>query len=186
MDDSALVDLFFVRDEAALDGASECYGEKLRRLAFGILGDRQAAEECVNDALLRAWNSIPPDEPRQYLFAYLARIVRQAALNRLKSVNTAKRSAVVTELTAEMAECLPSGLDTAGEAEAKELSRLINAFLASLDEEKRAVFMRRYWYFDPIAAIAKSFGFREGKVRTMLFRTREKLRAYLEKEGYDV
>ena len=186
MDDSAIVELFFARDEAAIKSVSERYGEKLIRLADGILGDRREAEECVNDAYLRAWNSIPPNEPRQYLFAYLAKIVRQNALNRIKTASAKKRTALLTELTQEMSECLPSRRGVEDEAEANELSRLINAFLGSLSEEKRAVFLRRYWYFDPITDIAKSFGFRESKVKTMLFRTREKLKVYLTEEGYSV
>lgn len=186
MNDQLIVELYLARDEAAIGETSAQYGLKLKRIAASILGDAHAAEECVNDVYLRAWNSIPPNEPRQYLFAYLARITRQIALSRLKTAGALKRSALLTELTAEMEECLPFGADTADEAEARELSRLINAFLAMLSAEKRAVFLRRYWYFDSIAEIAKSFGFRESKVKTMLFRMREKLRAYLEKEGYRV
>ena len=186
MDDAKVVELFLERDEAALRAVSESYGPKLLRLAGRILGDAQAAEECVNDAYLRAWNSIPPNEPRQYLFAYLARLVRQLAISRLRSDSALKRSAAVTELTSEMEECLPLGNDTANEAEARELMRLINAFLKALPDEKRAVFLRRYWYFDSVSDIAGRFGCRESRVKTMLFRTREKLKAYLEKEGYHV
>lgn len=186
MDDARIVDLFLVKDEAAIAFAAEKYGSKLSRLAERILEDAHAAEECVSDAYLRAWNSIPPSEPRGYLFPYLARITRQSALDRVKKAGAAKRSALLVELSAEMEECLPSGEDPADEAEARELMRLINAFLSELPDEKRAVFLRRYWYFDSVADIAKSLGFRESKVKTMLFRMREKLRAYLEKEGYNV
>lgn len=184
MDDGRIVDLFLTRDESAIAGVAEKYGARLLGLAERILGDAQAAEECVSDAYLRAWNSIPPNEPRQYLFPYLARITRQSALDRVRTAGAKKRSALVVELTAEMETCIPSGVSAADEAEARELMGLINAFLASLAEEKRIVFLKRYWYFEPVRAIANDLGMSGSKVKTILFRTREKLKAYLKKEGY--
>ena len=184
MDDSRLVDLFLARDESAISGTAEKYGQKLLRLAKRLLGSTDDAEECINDAYLRAWDSIPPNEPRQYLFPFLARIARQNALNRVRSSAAAKRSALVVELTAEMEECLPSSLDASSGAEKRELMGLINAFLARLPEEKRIIFLKRYWYFEPVTSIAVTLGISQSKVKTTLFRTREKLKAYLEEEGY--
>ena len=186
MNDSRIVDLYLARDEDAIRATEAEYGAKLGRIAAGILGDVQAAEECVNSAYLRAWNSIPPNEPREYLFPYLAKLTRQIALNLIKTASAVKRTALLTELTQEMSECMPSRIGVEDEAEARELMRLVNTFLSRLPEEKRSIFLRRYWYFDPIADIAKSFGCREGRVRTLLYRIREQLKTFLEAEGYKI
>ncbi|MBO4563003.1 MAG: RNA polymerase sigma factor [Clostridia bacterium] len=186
MDDSKIVDLFLRRDETALKLTEAKYGKRLFGLASSILGDKETASECVNDTLLKAWDSIPPNEPRKFLPAYLLRITRQLAFDRIREDSAKKRSATVTELTREIEECIPSGFDMTEELEAKELKQSINRFLDKLSRDKRDVFIRRYWFCDPVADIAARMGFRESKVKTMLFRTRNELRSYLEKEGYRV
>ena len=160
------------------------YGARLYKLAFSILNDGQYAEECVNDALLKAWESIPPNEPRGYMLPYLMRIVRQIALNRAKSLSAHKRSAAFTELTREMEECLPSRIDTEGEAEANELSACVNCFLSSLDKEKRDIFIMRYWFCESIPEISRKLGCGKSKIKMSLLRTRRELKSFLENKGY--
>ena len=108
MSDGEIVALYLARDEEALKQTSLRYGARLRALALGILGDVSDAEECVSDAYLAAWDSIPPHEPRDYLFAYLARITRHLALDRCRRRSRDKRAAHVEELTAELIDCIPA------------------------------------------------------------------------------
>lgn len=102
------MELFLARDESALSEASSQYGARLMSIAMGVVGDRAAAEECVNDAYLKAWNSIPPNRPYGYLFSYLGRIVRCTAIDRAEHERAQKRGAPVTELTRELSECIPA------------------------------------------------------------------------------
>lgn len=184
MEDTSIVDLYWNRDEAAIRQTSEKYGKRLRALALGITGDRQTAEECENDTYLEAWNSIPPHEPRYYLYAFLARITRHIALNCCRNRSRLKRSAILCELSNELEQCLPAPEDTECRIDSMIFAETINGFLATLSEEKRTVFLRRYWYLDSIAAISGRFSLSESKVKTMLFRIRNQLKQYLEKEGY--
>lgn len=185
MDDSRIVELYLKRDEKAVELTQAEYGKRMLGLASAIVGDAQTAEECVNDAYLKAWESIPPNDPRGYLPQYLLKITRRIALNRVRHASAEKRSAVVTELTREIEACIPSDHDIAEDLEAKELRRDINGFLAGLSKDKRDVFVRRYWFCDPVSEIAARMGFSESKVKTMLFRLRADLRSYLEKKGYE-
>lgn len=180
MEDFEIVELFMQRYENAIAETEKKYGGKLIKLAFSILSDRQYAEECVNDACLKAWQSIPPNEPYGYLLPYLLKITRRLALNRAKSMSAVKRNAALCELTREMEECIPSNLDTSCEAEANELKECINLFLAALERQKRDIFVRRYWYCDEVSEIAERFGIGQSKVKMTLLRTRRALRAYLE------
>lgn len=183
MRDEEIVGLFLARDEAAISAVKEKYGPRLKSVAMRILSDEGAAEECENDAYFEAWNRIPPHEPSGYLFAFLAKIVRASALNRAKAMGREKRSAALVELTLELESVLPSPASTAGEAEARELTRAINAFLRTLPDEKRAVFVQRYWYALSVKEIAARYSMSEGKVKTLLFRARELLKKFLKKEG---
>lgn len=182
MEDFEIVELFLKRDENAIAETEKKYGGKLFKLAFSILSDRQFAEECVNDACMKAWQSIPPNEPYGYLLPYLLKITRSISLNRAKSMSAVKRNAALSELTREMEECIPSSFDTAGEAEANELKECINSFLAALNRQKRDIFVRRYWYCDEVLQIAERFGIGQSKVKMTLLRTRQALRAYLEEK----
>lgn len=186
MDDGKIVELYLKRDETAIEATEEKYGARLRGFAYSALKDRQAAEEIANDVYLKAWNSIPPNEPKDYLLPYLLRIARQLTLNRIKRQSFDKRSAVLTELTREMEECLPSGYDMESELEARELKKEIDSFLSRLSEEKRNVFVRRYWFFDSIHEIAERLGCRENRVKTMLYRIRADLKSCLNNKGYNV
>lgn len=186
MDDSRIVDLFLNRDESAVERISAKYGERLRRVASGIVDDAQIAEECENDAYLEAWSSIPPNEPREYLFAYLGRIVRNIAIDRCRRMAAQKRSAAVVELTQEMHECLSAPTNTEHEFEARELSRAINAFLSTQKPQQRTIFIKRYWFFEGVSEIAAELGCSESKVKTTLMRLREKLKVKLMEEGWQV
>jgi RNA polymerase sigma-70 factor (ECF subfamily) len=184
VDDSRIVDLYLQRDEEAIKLTAEKYGGRLRSLACGMTNDERVAEECENDTYLQAWNSIPPHEPRDYLYAFLARIIRHVALNRCRSDNRLKRSAYICELSEELEQCLPAPDDVERRMDNEALGRAINGFLAVLDAEKRNIFIRRYWYFDTVADISERFGVSESKVKTTLFRCRKRLSEYLKKEGF--
>ena len=186
MDEREIIELFLKRDEAAVLHVKQQFGARLKRIAFGIVHDERTAEECEQDALFDAWNSIPPNEPHGYLFAYLARLARCRAIDRLAAEKTSKRSTVLVELTSELASVLPSGDDVEKTAEADELMRLINAFLDDLPKHKRDIFVRRYWFMDSVSDIARMTGSGESRVKMILYRLREKLKAYLDKHGYGV
>lgn len=184
MDDDRILERFLLRDEAAIELMAQKYGKRLYSLAYGIVQDVQEAEECENDTYLQAWNSIPPHEPRTYLFAFLARITRHGALNRCRDRSRQKRSAFVCELSSEMEQCLPAPNDLQCQMDDLTLKEALNGFLATLPEEQRNLFLRRYWYMDSVAQIAARFSVSESKVKTTLFRCRKRLKTYLQKEGY--
>lgn len=184
MEDREIIQMFQERNERAIDGIAELYGAKLRGIAAAILENREDAEECVNDTLWKAWNAIPPAQPES-LFAFLAKVCRNAALDRLDYRNAKMRQGKLVELTAELEQCIPNRRESDRE-EGRELSALLDQFLEGLSREKRIIFMRRYWYGDTNAEIAKSRHISEAKVKTTLFRVRKKLRAFLEKEDYRI
>ena len=184
MDDSKIIALFFARNEDAIRHTDDTYGRRLFYLAERIVKNDQDAEESVNDTYMRAWDTIPPQKPR-HLFAYLAKICRHFALDRLDWNNAAKRKAEIVSLTQEMEVCIPDS-HRDRELEARELGRLLDAFLRTLTPENRMVFLRRYWYVDTVAEIAVRYGLSESAVQMRLSRTRDKLSAYLEMEGIKV
>ena len=186
MEDTAIVDMYLRRDECAVSETAEKYGHRLRGLAFGITEDAQTAEECENDTYFQAWNAIPPHEPRSYLYQFLARITRHLSLDACRSRSRLRRSAHITELSTELEQCIPAPDDAECRIMESELKATINGFLAGLNEEKRNIFLRRYWYLDSVAAISLRFGITEGKVKTTLHRCRRQLKEYLEKEGYTI
>lgn len=184
MEDEKIVELYRTRNEHAIEETAAKYGRRLRDISYGITEDRMTAEECENDAYLEAWNSIPPHNPVDYLYAYLARIVRHLSLDACRRRNRLKRNAHITELTAEMAECIPSPEDASSRLEAWELGEAISRYLRTLNEEKQAVFLRRYWYLDSVESIAQRLGISRSKVKMTLLRCRNGLKQYLKMEGY--
>lgn len=184
MTDDQIIELYWLRNEQAIACTDHAYGHKLQNVAGRILNSREDSEECVSDTYLKAWNTIPPQRPT-YLFAFLAKICRHLAFGKLDWDNALKRKAEVVTLSKEMQLCIP---DRGWEhrLESQEIGHLLNEFLAVTPQESRMIFMRRYWYADSIAEIAQRFGITQSKVKTSLHRTREKLRAYLEKEGIAV
>ena len=180
MDDTSIVDLYMQRDETAIAETTDKYGSRLRALANRLLTDSSAAEECENDTYLSAWNSIPPHEPRTYLFAFLAKITRHHALDFCRSRNRMKRSTVQAELSDELLECIPSKENVEDEIDGTLLGETINRYLYSLKDEQRNIFLRRYWFFDSVADIAKRFQISESKAKSVLFRCRKGLKQHLE------
>ena len=184
MEDAQIVTLFLERNESAISETAAKYGQRLRSLSFGIVQNRETAEECENDTYLEAWKRIPPHEPRKYLYAFLARITRHLALNRIREAKSQKRHAFLTDLSAELEQCLPSGEDP--QLDQLALKEALNGFLATLSVEKRNIFLRRYWFLDSIERISEGFGISQSKVKTTLFRCRKGLKSYLEQEGYEL
>ena len=177
MEDSQILALLLVRKEQGLTELEAKYGTKLKHQAMGILPEEDAVE-CINDTYLAVWNTIPPKQP-EFLFAYTAKICRNLALNRLEWEGAAKRNAVVVELSEELSQCIP---DTSATMENRELARLIGAFVKTLPPEKRKIFIRRYWYGESIKELATAFGYRESKIKSILFRLRNQLWKELKKE----
>ena len=184
MEDEKIVDLYLARNTEAIQYTAQTYGMRLRHLAYGIVRDERDAEECENDTYLRAWESIPPNEPNACLFAYLAKITRNLALDKYKKQSAQKRNAQLVSLSEEMEQYLPSAEETEGEVYRAELCRSISAFLRMQSAEKRNLFLRRYWYMDSVAELSKRFAMSESKVKTSLFRVRNELREYLQEGGY--
>lgn len=186
MNDEEIVELYLKRDENAIRQTQSKFGKRIINISKNITGSDLTAEEVENDTYLRAWENIPPTEPRTYLFAFLARIARNLSISICRERSALKRGAVLVELSDEMEECIPAAGNVEQEAEGNMLLELINDFLFSKSEEKRNIFMRRYWYLDPVSSIAKRFGLSESNVKTTLFRMRAELREYLEKQGIQV
>lgn len=182
MDDELIIDLFWKRSETAISETERKYGSYCRSIAYGILSDRQDTEECVNDTWLRAWDAIPPQRPSK-LSAFLGRITRNLSLDRYDYNHAAKRSHPMDQLLSELDECIADQRDDYAQ---KELTDILNQFLRSLDREKRNLFLRRYWYCESIETLAKRYGLSESAVKSSLFRVRNKLKAYLEKEGVGI
>ena len=184
MDDKQIVALFLLRDETAIRHTTDKFGSRLRSLALGIVNDPQTAEECENDTYMEAWSTIPPHEPSNYLYAFLAQITRHISLNCCRNRSRLKRSAFICELSTELEQCIPAPDDTLCRIEDIALGEAINGFLSTLDIEKRNIFIRRYWYLDSITDISKRYSLSESKVKTTLYRCRNRFREHLEKEGY--
>ena len=186
MDDSKIVDLYLSRNESAISQTAQKYGLKLRQIADSILNNMASAEECENDTYLEAWNRIPPNEPRTYLFAFLGKITRHLAIDECRKNTSQKRYALYCELTQEMEQCIPGKNNVEEAFAADALAQSINAFLAACLEDRRNIFVRRYWYFDTVAEISKKYGYSQSKVKTALFRMHKELKHHLEKEGCTV
>ncbi len=185
MDDQSIIALFFERSDRAIPETDTKYGAYCRGIAFNITSDYRDCEECVNDTYLHAWESIPPIKPDS-LRAFLGKIVRNLSLDRLRRKTAERRSVYATTPLDELSDCIPTPSDTECAADDIVLRESINRFLASLPEQTRNIFLRRYWYFSPIKDIARDYGMSESKVKMMMMRAREHLRKQLEEEGFTV
>lgn len=184
MDDSNIIELYWQRSEAAISETQSKYGGFLFSIANRILPFREDAQECVNDTYLDAWNAMPPTWP-QILPAFLGKLTRRISIDRWRSLNAEKRGgSTVTVALEELAGCIPGGSDPAEEVEARELAQAISRFLDTLPNPERQVLVMRYFHLAGIQEIAARFRMSGPKVKSMLHRTRKKLRAHLEKEGY--
>ena len=183
MEDSRIISLFYERSEQAVEELNRKYGSAVRKTVANILNDRLDVEECVNDAYLRAWNSIPPQNPNP-LVSYVCKIARNLALDKYHANRAEKRNGNYDLVLDEMEDCIPSDMDVETEVEAKELTATINRFLATLSRDDRFLFVRRYWYGDSVTDLAVMTNGSANRISVRLFRLREKLRNTLTKEGY--
>ena len=184
MEDKQIVSLYWARDPQAIDRSQEKYGPYCLSIARNILRQEQDAEESVNDTWLGAWNAMPPHRPER-LSGFLGKLTRRISLKRWEAARAQKRFGDETALALEeLGDCVPLGGDAQQALEGRELTRLLNRFLSGLPAAQRQVFLARYWYGAAVKDIARQFGYSESKVKSMLYRTREKLRLTLEKEGY--
>lgn len=184
MKDEKIIGLYFARSEAAIRETDLKYGALCFEVANGILCSRPDSEECVQDAYLGVWNAIPPARPSCFR-AFLLKIVRNISIGRLRRNLAKKRSRDLEVSLEELSEVLTDSRLRADCSDG-EIAGVINAFLDGLDDASRAVFVRRYWFFESVAKIAEGFGFSESKVKTNLYRSREKLRKMLAERGVTV
>ena len=183
MEDSKIVDLYWDRNEEAIVCTQQKYGAYLLKIARNILSDKQDSEECVNDTYLAAWNSIPENRPKN-LSSYLGRIVRQISIDVFRKKNSLKRGGSEYILSySELEEDVSGGTDPLKEIETGELAESVSAYLRTLNERDREMFIRRYYYFDSIKEIAAGCGISQSNAKTRLFRLRKDLKEYLRKEG---
>ena len=178
IEDEKIIDLFFNRSEKAIQELDIKYGKVCHKLSYNILNNKQDAEECVNDAYLGAWNAIPPTRPNP-LLSYIVKIVRNISLKIYWRKEAAKRSSHYTIALEEIEACIAAPNTVEAEIEAKELARIIEAFLDTLTTENRVIFMRRYWFSDSYKDIAEVVGLSEKNVSVRLTRIREKMKQYL-------
>ena len=183
MDDRRIVELFLERSEEAILQTDIKYGRYCHKIAFNILGNDEDSEECVNDAYMRAWNSIPPNEPSS-MASYIGKITRNLALDRLRMKQSDKRgNCEVPLLLDELSECVSGHDELARRQDSAEITAAIDSFLGQLNVVERGVFMRRYWMMEPIADVARHYDISVSKTTTMLFRLRNKLKKHFMKEG---
>lgn len=180
MNDEKIVELYWARSEDAIRFTDEKYGRMLCSVSRSLLDSDEDTRECVNDTYLTAWNRMPADRPT-YLGAYLSKIIRAISISRFRSLHRQKRGGV-GNITQELTECVPDSKTLEEEYENGMLAKAINSFVLGLDEQKRYIFVRRYFYSDDIRTIAQSTGESESKVKTALFRMRAQLKEILESE----
>ena len=184
MDDASIVQLYWDRSERAISETDAKYGAYCYSIAYNALANAEDAEESVSDTYLAAWNKLPPHRPL-VLKTFLGRITRCISINRWNARNTRKRGGGEVLLTLdELTDCTDGKQDVERLCESTEMIDSFNAFLDTLPKHQRNIFLRRYWFFEPIAEIAKTYGFTQSKVTAMLHRIRGKLKDHLIKEGY--
>jgi len=185
MEDEKIIALYWDRNEDAIRETSSKYGRLFFRIAANLLRSREDREECVNDTYLGLWNSIPKERPSAFS-VFACRITRNLALKKFEYLSAAKRNPEAVCSFAELADCISGRESVENEAEARRIEQLIDGFLLQLGEEKRNIFLRRYWYFDSIDEICRRTGYGKSKIKSMLLRIRQKLREHLEREGVEL
>ena len=183
MDDKRIVELYFERSEDAISETDKKYGRYCSCIAKNILNSLEDTKEIVNDTYLKVWNTIPPNVPRSLKY-YVGKICRQLALNRFESKNALKRGGRMTVILDELSECLGESDESGSFVDSIALRDAMNTFVGSLPTKTRNVFVRRYWYASSIEEIATQYSMKESTVTVLLLRTRNKLRVFLEKEGF--
>lgn len=183
MEDQAIVDLYWAREEQALEESDRKYGGLCRSVAYHILSSREDSEECVNDTWLRAWHAMPPHRPG-VLSAFFSRITRNLSLDRYKASRADKRGGgQMTLALEELDQCVPGKQSVEDAIAMDELTEILDRFLRTLPERDCCIFLRRYWYVDSVHDIAKAYQMPEGSVKSTLHRLRQKLKVVLEQEG---
>ena len=185
MEDSQIIGLYFKRDESAITETETKYGAFCHGIALSILSINADADECVNDTYLQAWNSIPPQNPDR-LGAWLGRVVRNIALNLWKKNHRKKRFAGMEQLLNELEDCIPSPVTVEREIEEQELTGFINTWLASLSQNDRILFVRRYWNGETVAMLARESAMSSANMAKRMYRLRQNLKSKLEREGYSL
>lgn len=184
MEDGKIIDLYWAREQSALEQTQRKYGRYLTKVAYNILASREDSEESVNDTYLAAWNTMPPHRP-DCLCAFLSKLVRRISIDLLRKRETLKRGAGAYMLSlSELSECLPGGKDTEQEAEGKRLSAAVTEFVAALPEKNRRIFLGRYYFLDSVREVARYCGVTEANAKVILHRARQALRTHLEREGF--
>ena len=186
MQDERIVELYWQRDESAIQETEQKYGSYLTKIAYNILSDLEDSKESVNDTYMKAWNSMPPHKPN-ILSAYLGKITRQVSIDILRERSSLRRQAseYATSLD-EIGDCIPAGETPEQAMELQFLANAIAAYLRTLSPQARNTFVGRYYFMDSIRDITEYYGMSKSKVESMLHRTRKGLKAYLEKEGYTI
>ena len=184
MQDEQIVALYWARDEAAIRETKEKYEDYLLKIAYNILYDSEESGECVNRTYYAAWNTMPPHKPEK-LSTFLGRITRHTAIDTYRRLHAAKRQTSQYALSlSELSECVSGGQEPENVLDADALRAALNAFLHTLPDRTRRLFLCRYYYFDSLSDAAKACGMRESAAKSLLHRTRAALKAYLEKEGF--
>ena len=186
MDDIKIVELYWQRDERAIHETACKYGAYCMKISMNILADKSDSAENVNDTYLGAWNAMPPHRPT-VLQSFLGRIARNLALNKYKARQAEKRAGDEFALSLdELDICTPAGVSVEDSAAVSALAAQISAFLRGLPAEMRRAFVCRYFYAESVREIAARQGASESKIKSMLLRSRLRLKAQLEKEGYSL
>ena len=186
MEDTYIIDLFWRRDENAIQLVDKKYNSTCYSIAWKILMNREDSEECVNDTWLFTWNNIPPRRPSVFS-SFVSKITRNTAIDRYRKRNAQKRVDSHMEDIAGEVEKIGNAIssDIEDYLKKKELVKLFDFFLGKLSERDRDIFIRRYWYMDPIKKIADRHASGESKIKSILARSRKKLYGLLKEAGYE-
>jgi RNA polymerase sigma-70 factor (ECF subfamily) len=186
MEDFEIVELYWDRNENAITQTDRKYGKYCRKIAFSIVNDKEDMEECVNDTYLQTWNSLPPQRPER-LSTYLGKICRNISINLYEKLTADKRGGNETDACLdEISELIGGSSEVEEQLDLTVLTDLINKFLKRCEKQARTVFVQRYWYMMPVKEIAKENRMSDSNVKMTLSRTRDKLKLYLEEEGYSI
>ena len=183
MEDSEIISLFWRRSEDAITETADKYGAYCHAISFNLLQNREDAEECVNDTYQKAWDSIPPERPKNFK-GWLGTVVRNISVDHYRKSHAQKRCDAFSVLLSELEECIPSSESVERIADARELTEFLNRWLAGRSAEDRNLFLRRYWFGEAVGLIGESKGLSANTVRQKLYRLRRDLKKHLEREGF--
>lgn len=185
MEDNKIIELYFERNEKAIAETQIKYGNYCYSISYNILNNNEDVQECLSDTYLNTWNSIPPHRP-SILSTYLGKIIRRLSIDKYRKYHAQKRSSEYAISLDELEDCISNNIDSKDIVDEKVLVERINEFLGKLAKEERRIFISRYFYFESINEICGKFNYGESKIKMILKRTRDKLRDYLMKEGYEI